>query len=115
MNWITNDDTIIFVDNFPEFSNFNQSIDNLPNSIKNLTLSYCFNQPIDNLPNGIINLTFGNYFDQSIFKLPFSLKKIKFYYCKYENKNKNLKNIFMEKKYCNFIEKSKIDYDFNFY
>ncbi len=33
---------------------FNQSIDNLPNSITHLTLGERFNQPINNLPNSII-------------------------------------------------------------
>ena len=98
-----------------KFNVFNKPVDNLPNSIISLTFGYNFNQSVDNLPNGIKNLTFGVNFDKLIYKLPFSLKKIVFYYQGYEYIDKNLKNIFIEKKYCDFIEKSKIDYDLKFY
>ena len=57
---------------------FNQPVNNLPNSIINLTFGCGFNQSVDNLPNSIINLTFGNYFNQTINKLPINLKIIKF-------------------------------------
>ncbi len=39
---------------------FNQSIDNLPNSITHLTLGWNFNQSINNLPNKITHLTLGD-------------------------------------------------------
>src|SRR3546814_5776508 len=40
-------------------SNFDQSVDNLPNSITYLTFGYSFNQSVDNLPKSITHLTFG--------------------------------------------------------
>ena len=39
--------------------NFNQPIDNLPNSITHLTLEWSFNQPMDNLSNSITHLIWG--------------------------------------------------------
>ncbi len=53
---------------------FNQNVDNLPNSILNLTFGYSFNQNVDNLPNSILNLTFGYEFNQPIGKIPSELK-----------------------------------------
>jgi hypothetical protein len=57
---------------------FNQSLDNLPSSIINLTLGDCFNQEINNLPSGIINLTLGNSFNQCLDNLPNNISKITF-------------------------------------
>jgi hypothetical protein len=51
-------------------SRFNQNLDNLPHSIKNLTFGDSFNQPLDNLPSSIINLTFGSNFNQRLDNLP---------------------------------------------
>ena len=55
---------------------FNQPIDNLPNSIEKIELYGKFNQPIDNLPNSIKYLMLGNHFDQPINNLPNSLIKL---------------------------------------
>ena len=50
-----------------------------------------FNQPVNNLPNSIINLTIGNNFDHIINKLPVNLKKNKF--INYYNNGYNLNKI----------------------
>jgi hypothetical protein len=66
---------------------FNQSIDNLPLTIQNLTLGHSFNQSIDNLPNGIQNLTLSCNFNQEIDNLPSSINKITFHAYKYNKYN----------------------------
>ena len=65
------------VDNLPNsitnltFGNsFDKPVDNLPNSIQNLTFCSSFNQQVDNLPNSTISLTFGGNFNQQIMNLP---------------------------------------------
>ena len=59
-------DTIIF-DNYMNSiyygSIFNQPMDNLPNTIANLTLGSSFNKSIDNLPNSITNLILDEKFN----------------------------------------------------
>ena len=65
-------------DNGLGFSKFNQPVDNLPNSIVNLTFGEHFNQPVDNLPNSIVNLTFGEHFNQSVDNLPNSIVNLTF-------------------------------------
>jgi hypothetical protein len=57
---------------------FNQSINNLPNSITHLTLGDYFNQPVENLPHSITHLTFGAYFNQPVNKLPSSITHLSF-------------------------------------
>ena len=53
---------------------FNQRIDNLPSTIKYLTLGSNFDQPIDNLPSNLIYLTLGYHFNQPIDNLPSTIK-----------------------------------------
>ncbi len=55
---------------------FNQPIDNLPNSITHLTFGSYFNQSVDNLPNSITNLKLGISFNQLVKKLPNSIQEI---------------------------------------
>ena len=93
------------VDNLPNSiinltfgSNFNQPVDNLPNSIINLTFGWKFNQPVDNLPNSVINLTFGSDFNQTMKKLPQNLKKIIF-----QNRNYYLEKIKCQTKHIEII------------
>jgi hypothetical protein len=57
---------------------FNQSVDNLPSSIKYLTFGDDFNQSVDKLPSSITYLKFGHIFNQSVDKLPLSIKYLKF-------------------------------------
>ena len=45
---------------------FNQSVDNLPESITHLKFGKFFNQEVKNLPDSLINLEFGTYFNQPI-------------------------------------------------
>ena len=81
-------------DNGLGFSKFNQPVDNLPNSIVNLTFGEHFNQSVDNLPNSIVNLTFGKNFDKKIDNIPIGLQKIKC--CKDYIYKKHYKNIQIE-------------------
>ncbi len=62
----------IYRDNWIK-SIFNQSIDNLPNTITYLSLGEKFNKSIDNLPNSITHLTLGYDFNQPINNLPNSI------------------------------------------
>lgn len=45
-------------------------VNNLPQTLINLSLGYCFNQTLDNLPNSILSLTIGNSFNRPIDRLP---------------------------------------------
>jgi hypothetical protein len=66
-----------FVTHLKLKNNFNESLDNLSNSIIHLSfeLNDVFNQPIDNLPNSIIYLIFDekSKFNQPIDNLPNSI------------------------------------------
>ncbi len=64
---------------------FNQTVENLPNSIQNIVFAYMFNQSIDNLPNSIQSITFGCSFNFPIKKIPPKLSTL--------NINKNNQNI----------------------
>jgi hypothetical protein len=73
------------VDNLPNtltqltFSHrFNKSVDNLPNNLTHLTFGDDFNQLVDNLPTKLTNLTFGYYFNQSVDNLPTKLTNLTF-------------------------------------
>jgi hypothetical protein len=72
-----------------EYSKFNKSINNLPNSITHLTLGFEFNQPVGhqgcedinchrNLANSITHLTFGTKFNQPVNNLPNSITHLTF-------------------------------------
>ncbi len=52
---------------------FNHPVDNLPQSVAELTFGFRFNQPVDKLPQSITNLAFGQHFDQCVNNLPQSL------------------------------------------
>lgn len=58
---------------FSELSKFNKSLDCLPNSLKILTLGNNYNQPIDNLPTSLTELTLGNNYNQPLDYLPQSM------------------------------------------
>ena len=57
-------------------NNFNQSLNNLPNSIQSLVLGKYFNHSLDYLPNSIKNLVVGNCFSHPINKLPISIENL---------------------------------------
>ena len=65
---------------FPWNTHFNKSIDNLPNSITDLTFGWRFNKPVDNLPNSLTHLEFeiNSEFNQPVDHLPESLTHLKF-------------------------------------
>lgn len=50
--------------------NFNQTVDNLPNSITYLKFGYNFDQRVDNLPKSLKHIVFGNNFCKHVFTLP---------------------------------------------
>lgn len=49
---------------------FNQPVDNLPQSLTHLTFGHDFNQPVDNMPQSLTHLTFGDRFNQPVGNLP---------------------------------------------
>lgn len=77
------------------WSNFNQTIDFLPNSLLHLRLSTHFNQPVNNLPNKLISLCIGPYFNQNVDNLPHSLQNLIFQ--NYSNINNNNNNDLLSK------------------
>jgi len=80
------------------YSTFNKPINNLPKSLKKLTLSEYFNQPVDNLPLSLEEIIFGGIFNQPVDNLPLSLRKIKFG----ESFNKPTNNLPNKIKYVSF-------------
>ena len=95
----SNTKIIIFEDDTigPFYSIFNKSVDNLPNSITNLTFGRYFNQLVDatrknkiftgapknnivfdgdNLPASLTHLIFGNSFNYKVYNLPLTMKEI---------------------------------------
>ena len=86
--------TVIYI-NFNNCKLEGSIIESLPNTLKYLIFkSNDFNQSIDNLPDSIIELTLGSCFNSKINKLPKSLVKLVFVkYCEYNIKfNKELFN-----------------------
>jgi hypothetical protein len=77
---LSNYNTIIFDEIISEkkivLSKFNQSVGNLPNSIRDITFGFSFNQTVDSIPNSVIALTFGSKFNQSVNNLPNSIRNI---------------------------------------
>lgn len=71
-------------------SDFNQSLNNLPVSLKSLTLGDTFNNPINRFPPELMHLTCGISFNQSLDDLPCSLVEIcvSDYYNRHVNKFK---------------------------
>ena len=83
-------------------SEFNQKVNNLPNSIIHLTFGQTFNQEVNNLPNSLTYLTFGWHFNQKV-DLPFSVKYLKL----------NCNNQYLIDNLSNNIEELELDYNFN--
>ena len=122
MDYVINDDCIIFNDNFNKILDnkiindikkvknvyfgkyFNQNIDNLPDNVKiirfgkkdvwNLRGCY-FDKPIDNLPCHLEELYLGSEFNQNLDFLPYSLKKLHLDRC-YEKPLNNLPRSIVE-------------------
>jgi hypothetical protein len=73
------------VDNLPDTvkeinfgARFDQKVDNLPSSVTSLSFGSCFNQSVDHLPQSLENLSFGSYFNNEVNNLPPSLKSLSF-------------------------------------
>ena len=78
------------------FSEFNQSVDNLPITLQNLTFGHKFNQSVDNLPHNLTKLTFGNRFNCTVDNLPHTLLDLTFVCCfnqHIDNLPQNLTNL----------------------
>ena len=60
-------------------SDFNHSIDNLPNGLKLVQFGAHFNQSIDNLPDSVEVIRINQFYDCKINKLPKSLKLFNIY------------------------------------
>ena len=75
-------------------SEFNQSVDNLPNTLTHITFGYEFNQEINNLPNSVELIQLPKYYDKKILKIPKELKKV-ICHEKYKFK-KDFNNYFVE-------------------
>jgi hypothetical protein len=76
-----NDEMIEEMKNYKKIffgSNYNQPIDNLPNTITHLIFGYNFNQSLDNLPSSIRSIYFdvNNKFIHPIDKLPEGLVEL---------------------------------------
>jgi len=74
-----------------DYSYFNQSINNLPQSITFISFGSFFNKPINNLPQNIEKIFFERSFQyvNPVNNLPQNLKEFRLYYC---NKIDNLPN-----------------------
>ena len=127
----SNTKIIIFEDDTigPFYSIFNKSVDNLPNSITNLTFGRYFNQLVDatrknfiftgapknnvvfdgdNLPKNLTHLIFGFNFSQSVDNLPENLIHLRFGYKfnqKIDNLPLNIKQIKMYKQQIHLLKK----------
>ena len=96
-------------------SYFNQSVDNLPQSLQNLTFGYYFNQSVDNLPNSLIKIEFYNFgiFNKELNCLSNLLTVIKLpklYYQEIKQIPSNLKEIICSSSYKYINLYSNIDY-----
>ena len=61
-------------------SQFNRSVDNLPQNITHIIFGDQFNQCVDNLPSYLTHLTFGCKFSQPVDNLPIHLTHLTFAY-----------------------------------
>jgi hypothetical protein len=59
-------------------SNYNEPLDNLPNTITYLNIGYLYRQSLDNLPNSIMHLKIGNSFDKPLDNLPNTITCLEF-------------------------------------
>lgn len=84
--YLTKFNKIVFIENemdenkyyFMRSSNFNQSVNNLPLSIKEIIFGYKFNCEVNKLPALISKIKFGTCFNQSVNNLPPLLKELNF-------------------------------------
>ena len=88
---------IVSIDNtnnakYKVMSKFNQTVDNLPHNLLNLTFGDSFNQTVDNLPHNLLNLTFGDSFNQTVDYLPSTLINLTFG-CYFNQSLNNLPNL----------------------
>jgi hypothetical protein len=58
---------------------FNQSIDNLPDTIEHIELGWEFNTPINKLPKNLKEIIFDNFYNQPLTCLPEGLTSIRFH------------------------------------
>jgi len=58
--------------------NFNEHVNNLPQTITHLEFGYYFNKPVDHLPKAITHLEFGYYFNEPVDSLPPNITHLMF-------------------------------------
>ena len=76
---------------FSKYSKFNYPLDNLPNSITYLEFGSHFNHPLNNLPNTITHLTIGSKFNHPLNNLPNTITHLSF--SKYSKFNQLVDNL----------------------
>jgi hypothetical protein len=89
--------------------NFNQSINKYPSCLKYLTFGFDFNKLVDNLPNMLERIVFGGRFDKSIDNLPDTITHLSFYVEFYSEELYKFGFGSNVKKYCTTVEKNITD------
>ena len=84
-------------------SNFNNTVNYLPDSIQYLYFGPAFNKSVNNLPNSLIFISFGSEFNCSVDNLPNNLKHIEFgfdFNCTLDNLKFGIKTIKFKNGHC---------------
>jgi hypothetical protein len=68
--------TLMFLD----FSDFNQSVDDLPNTVSVIDFGFDFNQTVNLLPRDLLRLSFSYEFNKPIDMLPSNLRSLRLVY-----------------------------------
>jgi hypothetical protein len=96
---------------FPQYSNFDRSVDNLPRNLTSLTInSYLFNQKVDNLPPNLVSLILGRDFNQKVDNLPSKLTSLTLSY----EFNQNIEKIPKMLEQIAFYDEHQFNYCFEF-
>ena len=86
---LPNAEIMIFENTEPNYSKFNQNVNNLPLNLTHLIFGFNFNQNVNKLPPNLTHLTFGDNFNQNVDKLPINLTHLTFG----NNFNQNVDNL----------------------
>jgi len=93
---------------------FNQSLNNLPITIKKLFLGYFYNYQLDNLPTNLETLKLGQNYNQSLDYLPESLKILILNNYNYKVVNNTIANNNLPKNLILIFSKKEKNYKNNF-
>lgn len=99
-------DKLAYVTNISLGKHFNQTVDELSNSLIYLKFGHIFNKNVDNLPSSIITLIFGNNFNHPVKNLPNSIKMLIFGYNFNQSINNYLPNSLLKLELGNRFKKS---------